>query len=331
MRRSLLILLLCFTGCLVMTGLVLRQEDLRQKRATRSAMAVLFGDGRRLFANHFLSKADAYFHRGRYPSIFDVDAPKRENFLQESLQDDPAGQEEADTTCAECGADHPDQEHAHEDDHDHDHDHVDEHGHELGVASGEEEEHEHTEACAHAEPGVRPQDWIARLAMRFEPDRHVHLEEGGEREMLPWVRLAVEMDPQNIDAYTIGGYWLRRMGKPDDAARFLREGLRNNPDSAEIYFELGRLQESTGTDPRRVIRLYTLSAEKWEAAAAQEEEPDLMALAQILGRLGRAYETVEDWDRALYCYRRLKQIALNPEGVQKLIDAIEVRQGASSL
>src|SRR6266851_4609101 len=36
-----------------------------------SVLNVLFGDGRRLFANHFFTKADVYFHSGYYPSIFD--------------------------------------------------------------------------------------------------------------------------------------------------------------------------------------------------------------------------------------------------------------------
>lgn len=34
-------------------------------------LAVLLGDARRAFANHFFIKADAYFHSGYYPSIFD--------------------------------------------------------------------------------------------------------------------------------------------------------------------------------------------------------------------------------------------------------------------
>src|SRR5581483_5611547 len=34
-------------------------------------LGVLIGDSRRMFANHFFAKADAYFHSGFYPSIFD--------------------------------------------------------------------------------------------------------------------------------------------------------------------------------------------------------------------------------------------------------------------
>ena len=29
------------------------------------------GDSRQLFANHFFTKADVYFHSGYYPSVFD--------------------------------------------------------------------------------------------------------------------------------------------------------------------------------------------------------------------------------------------------------------------
>src|SRR6266571_2056790 len=34
-------------------------------------LTVALGDSRRLFAKHFYVKADAYFHRGYYPTIFD--------------------------------------------------------------------------------------------------------------------------------------------------------------------------------------------------------------------------------------------------------------------
>ncbi len=38
-------------------------------------LAVLLGDTRQLFANSFFVKADAYFHSGYYPTIFDNNAP----------------------------------------------------------------------------------------------------------------------------------------------------------------------------------------------------------------------------------------------------------------
>ena len=39
------------------------------------------GDGRKLFASHFYAKADAYFHNGYYPTIFD----NKEGFSQSHI------------------------------------------------------------------------------------------------------------------------------------------------------------------------------------------------------------------------------------------------------
>lgn len=47
-------------------------------------LTALIGDGRRLFANHFYVKADAYFHSGFYPTIFD----NRESFQSAHMAED---------------------------------------------------------------------------------------------------------------------------------------------------------------------------------------------------------------------------------------------------
>jgi tetratricopeptide (TPR) repeat protein len=46
---------------------------------------VLIGDSRRMFANHFFKKADAYFHSGYYTSIFD-DAKNEESHMTKSVR-----------------------------------------------------------------------------------------------------------------------------------------------------------------------------------------------------------------------------------------------------
>src|SRR6266481_861183 len=44
-----------------------------QGNRTKSAdvLGVLLGDGRKMFARQFFVKADAYFHSGYYPTVFD--------------------------------------------------------------------------------------------------------------------------------------------------------------------------------------------------------------------------------------------------------------------
>src|SRR5437588_5679833 len=104
-----------------------------------------------------------------------------------------------------------------------------------------------------------PRDWIERFGRHFLITEHTHLEGGKEREILPWLKLSAELDPQRIDTYTVAAYWLTRLNKPDDAEKFLREGLRNNPNSYELLFELGRLDYDTYHNAARARNV-------WQAA-----------------------------------------------------------------
>lgn len=383
MKRPYLILLLLAAVCFMLTGFVLSSQTELRREESRSVLAILLGDGRRLFANHFVAKADAYFHNGRYPSIFEM--AEREEFKEECEGEHAPGSHEG-------------------------HDHDSHAGHLHGPQGGEllafgnsfveimvfetdvpprfrlyfyddsnasvqppssetltldttrpdgreqrfgfrqqgdflesietvPEPHDFNvfvewmtgDASEHGElffgenslPATEPVedlDWIARLSGGLAMQGHSHLEDGEEKEMLPWLKLAVELDPGNVEAYAVGGYWLRELGGPDEAESFLREGLRNNPDSHEIYFELGRLYERTKEDPVRAKRLYELSLRKWETANTDVEEPDTIALSQILGRLGSMEEQLGDFEQAVKCYEVLKTISPNPESVQALID-----------
>jgi hypothetical protein len=58
-----------------------------------NALQMLLGDSRRMFANHFYVKADAYFHSGYYPSVFD----NRESFQTAHMAADAGAQEEKNT------------------------------------------------------------------------------------------------------------------------------------------------------------------------------------------------------------------------------------------
>src|SRR5437870_10657589 len=54
-------------------------------------LSVALGDSRRLFARHFYVKADAYFHSGYYPTIYDTHPPARETHMAGASQE-PVGQ-----------------------------------------------------------------------------------------------------------------------------------------------------------------------------------------------------------------------------------------------
>jgi tetratricopeptide (TPR) repeat protein len=146
------------------------------------------------------------FHSGYYPGIFDQAGNDRENHLATS-----------------AGA----QEKAH-----------DKHEEEKG--------HAHDEHCEHDDEHDflgAPKDFMDAFTRHFFVSEHTHLDEKGTnapREILPWLKLAAELDPNKVESYTVGAYWLRQLQKNDEAEEFLREGFRHNPQSYEIAFELGR-------------------------------------------------------------------------------------------
>lgn len=148
----------------------------------------------------------------------------------------------------------------------------------------------------------QPRDWIERFGRHFRVTEHTHLSHGQEREILPWLRLSAELDPQRVETYTVAAYWLRtRLGRVREARDFLREGLRQNPDSYEILFELGRLYEENEHDPARARNLWELALRRWNEREAGKKpaEQDRFALEQIAVRLARLEEREGHLARAI--------------------------------
>lgn len=242
---------------------------------TGSVFALLLGESRRAFADQVFLKADAYFHQGFYPSVFDLALPDGKTHMAKETE----------------GHDH------------HDHDHT------------------------QAKRDYR--DWLERFGSHFYPAEHRHLEGFGDaREILPWLRLSAELDPHRVDTYTVAAYWLReRLNKVTDAEAFLREGLRANPGSYEILFELGRLYAENNRDVPRARAVLELAIEKWLRQEASKPNPDELTYAQILGQLATLEEQTGNLDKALAHFTRLKRVSRAPDTVQKRIDELQLKLG----
>ena len=214
--RPYLVLLLLLTACFSLAAILAQRMPQWNTRATSdNVLSILFGDGRRLFANHFFIQADVSYHSGYYPSIFDqARAQPRDTRHLTSKEDE------------------------------HDHAHDEKHG---------EAEEEHEKQMRFLGP---PRDWIERFGRHFIITEHTHLEGHGEREILPWLKISSQLDPQKVETYTVSAFWLRDMGKVKEAEEFLREGLRNNPDSYEILLELGRLYHDNYHDSVRARNVW---------------------------------------------------------------------------
>ena len=62
--------------------------------SSAGVLVALMGDSRRLFAHEFFAQADAYFHSGFYPTIFDRQKAGTESDLKEESHDKPADAKE---------------------------------------------------------------------------------------------------------------------------------------------------------------------------------------------------------------------------------------------
>lgn len=241
---------------------------------TETVLGTLLGESRRLIASQLYLKADAYYHMGYYPSIFDT----------------------------------------HKEDH---HDDKDA----LRAKAGLHDSHECADHLGEAK------DWLDWFGRHFYPAKHLHADQVGhqaEKEVLPWLRLSAEFDPQNVTTYTLASYWLRaQLNRPADAEVFLREGLRANPGSPEILLELGRIYLENHKQPERARNILELAFRRWEEHEARKPDPDIFLRQQILGQLVLAERQLNNPRRIIELLRLMKPYSPTPATLQQQIDELE--------
>ena len=196
------------------------------------------------------------------------------------------------------------------------------------MAAGHDDHDEHGESAHEKEMAFlgEPRDWVERFGRHFRVTEHTHLASGQEREILPWLKLSAELDPQRVDTYTVAAYWLReRLGKPREAREFLREGLRSNPNSYEILFELGRLYAENEHDAARARNVWTRALEEWDKQESKKEKPNLLLLEQITVNLARLEEADGNYAQAIQLLEIARKNSPSPEALQRQIDELRAK------
>ncbi len=302
-----LLLAACFS---LATWLDARLDQARG--ADKGVLAAFMGEGRKLFANHFYVRSDVYFHSGYYPTIFDQPMEEHENHLAQG-----AGAEEAKPAAKGTNAPiaHGQPGHVHHD--------------------GDEKEHQHDGHCDHDHDDEhdfrgKPKDFMDAFTRNFIVAEHTHLTEKGTnapREILPWLRLAAQLDPNKVETYTVAAYWLRDLGKRAEAEEFLREGLRHNPQSYELLFELGRSAfDRAETD--RARNLWELAMTRWreqENPKAADQQNRFMAL-QIVNSLALLESRAGNRDRAVRWLEIVRKLSPHPTEIDKRIEEVKAGQ-----
>ena len=183
----------------------------------------------------------------------------------------------------------------------------------------------------------KPLDWIEAFGRHFEPRVHTHLQGEQIREILPWMELSAELDPNRVQTYVVTAYWLRkRMGKPDEAEDFLRAGLRANPRSPDLLYALAEVYLDNRKDYPRARKIFLAALKCWheveepkpEKTETGEGQRNTFLLEQILGGLAEEEAGAGHLDQSLQYLEQLKANAADPAGVQQQIDKLKARMNA---
>jgi tetratricopeptide (TPR) repeat protein len=170
----------------------------------------------------------------------------------------------------------------------------------------------------------KPRNWVDGFGRNFKITTHTHLEDDRKREILPWLKLSAQMDPHLIDTYTVAAYWLaNQLNKPAEAEQFLREGLRENPQSYEILFALGRIYYNQYHDAARARNVWELASKRWREQETSKEKPDQFGFEEIVVNLGRLEEDQGNLAPAIQYYEQAKSISPAPQNLQKQIDDLK--------
>jgi len=284
-----------------------------------SPLKIAIGDGQKIFAGHFYRKADVYFHSGMYPSIFD----NNDSFKTAHIGADAGATDSKNTGDEENFLGNqrdlidsfsrnffPSR-----------HTHLDQ-----GGAGG----HSHgADGHSHGAPGHHHGD----------ADHHhgsggpeIELGESGEvREILPWLKIAQELDPENPLTYTVTAYWLRqRMGKVREAELMLREGLKALPNHPALLFELGRIYFENQQEIARARNVWRHAAKSWLQQEGDQSDPDKFILEQILTHLAKLEEASGNLTQALRYWEQAGTLMPERAGIPDRIKELRQKIASSS-
>ncbi len=192
--------------------------------------------------------------------------------------------------------------------------HVECDGHEL-----EEHDHDHGRdsglAVKDAKSPIRG-DWFVRMHRTLRPGGHRHLAGTRyEKEVLPWLWVALKADPANVEAALTTSYWLARLDRPEEALHVLETAIAGKPGAASLELERGRLLRHQGRpDQARdaLLRGYAKSLQHAPDTDMPGDEDELLEVrVRILSYLSVIDE--ERGDRGLALRRVEEAIDLRPE------------------
>jgi tetratricopeptide (TPR) repeat protein len=187
-----------------------------------------------------------------------------------------------------------------------------------------------------------PRNWIDAFGRNFFPDRHTHLDEGGPAddlsgsekvgEILPWLKLSADLDPDNVQTYTVTAFWLRmRMNNVKEADAVLHEGLRNCPGSYDILFELGRLYYESYHDLDRARNVWEEGVRLWLKLDPEARKDNRLVMEQLTTHLAKLEEDAGNLPHALEWLQAAQKVSGTPDIIGQQINRLKDKLGQEFL
>jgi len=147
-------------------------------------------------------------------------------------------------------------------------------------------------------------DWIYRINSRIKITEHKHLKGDESKEILPFLILSVKLDPYNIPAILTTAHWIdKNFNKTDEAINLLKEGAQNNPESWEIFYQLGLVYFQRKNDVKNCIH-------SLEEALGLMDDKVASGIDRRLAwyTLGEAYSKENSNKKALAAYKKALEL-----------------------
>lgn len=193
-----------------------------------------------------------------------------------------------------------------------------------------------------------PRNWIDAFGRHFIPNRHTHLDTGGAddlsgskevEEILPWLKLSAELDPNNVNTYVVTAFWLVKLNQINAAEQVLRDGMRQIPNNPQLLFELGRIYYENSHDLTRARNIWEAALRDWEKRTGKaplseklkrdnEHFDNRFIFERLQSNLAQLETDAGNYDAAIARWELAKLASPNPDDIQKHIAELKQKQAA---
>ena len=181
------------------------------------------------------------------------------------------------------------------------------------ISSRHEEDADHDKNLSNHPAQKKTLNPLLKIAEKISITQHRHATGNEEKELLPWMLYSAKLNPKNEKAYIIGGYWLgMRLNKIDKAIDFLHEGIKNNPESWDIYLTLGEIYLIALKDYQNA----RICLEKAKDLA-ENKGVDKFDMRSIYSFLAEAYDKTGYSEASIGLYEKLLKMFPGDENIKK--------------